>query len=485
MRKPVATKTALNAKNLEALGLERLAELLIEVSTGNAAIKRRLRLELAGARNPAELVKEIRKRLSAIAQARSFIDWRGIRSLADDLEAQRRALKKVAQTHPLEALDLLWRFMALASSVFDRCDDSNGNVIDIFHAACSDIGEVAGNAKIDPITLADRAFDALIANDYGQCDDLIEVLASALGRTGLERLKERMIDLSNRPVAMPAEKDRAKIGWSSAGPIYADEMAERSRISTVRQALQDIADALGDVDTLIAQYDETTRKVPKIAAEIARRLLSAGRTQDAWQTIEAADPPRRASSWDWPDFDYEDVRIEVLQALDRTDDAQAARWQCFERSISARHLKAYLKQLPDFDDVAAEKKALDYAQRSRDLLHALSFLISWPALDRAANLVLQRAGELDGDRYEILTPAADALAGKFPLAATLLLRAMIDFSLTKGRSSRYRHAARHLLECSSLASAINDFGQFKAHDSYEARLRREHGRKTAFWSCVE
>ena len=292
----MATKAALNAKNLGALGLERLAELLIEVSTGNAAIKRRLRLELAGARNPAELVKEIRKRLSATAQARSFIDWRGIRSLTDDLEDQRRAIEKVAKTDPGEAFDLLWRFMALASSVFDRCDDSNGIVIDIFHAACSDIGEVAGNAKIDPITLADRAFDALIANDYGQFDDLIEVLASALGRTGLERLKERMIDLSNRPVAMPAEKDRVEIGWSSAGPIYADEMAERSRISTVRQALQDIADALGDVDTFIEQYDETTRKVPKIAAEIARRLLSAGRTQDAWQTIEAADPPRRTSS---------------------------------------------------------------------------------------------------------------------------------------------------------------------------------------------
>ena len=135
--------------------------------------------------------------------------------------------------------------------------------------------------------------------------------------------------------------------------------------------------------------------------------------------------------------------------------------------------------------MAAEKKALDYAQRSHNLLHALSFLISWPALDRAANLVLQRAGELDGDHYEILTRAADALAGRFPLAATLVLRAMIDFSLTKGRSSRYRHAARHLLECSSLASAINDFGQFEAHGTYEAQLRREHGRKTAFWSCVE
>jgi hypothetical protein len=35
---------------------------------------------------------------------------------------------------------------------------------------------------------------------------------------------------------------------------------------------------------------------------------------------------------------------------------------------------------------------------------------------------------LDEDHYETLTPAADALAGKHPLAAMLVLRAMVDFS---------------------------------------------------------
>jgi len=482
----VAAKTALNAKNLEALGPERLAELLIEISTGNAAAKRRLRLELAGAQSPGELAKEVRKRLATIGRSRSFVDWQGIRSLADDLETQRRAIvETVAKADPTEALDLLWRFMALASSVFERCDDSSGRVIGVFHEACSDMGEVAVKAKADPTTLADRSFEALIVNDYGQFDQLIRVLTPALGQAGLGHLKQRMIDLSNRPVTKPAEKDRVKIGWSSAGPIYEDEMAERFRVSTIHLALTEIADALGDVDAFIAQYEPETRKVPKIAAEIARRLLSAGRTQEAWRTIEATEHRRRNSGWDWPDFEWEDSRIDVLEALGRADDAQAARWECYERSLSSTHLRAHLKRLPDFDDIEAEKKALDYAQRSHNLLQALSFLVSWPALDRAATLVLQRAGELDGDHYEILTTAADALAGKHPLAATVVLRAMIDFSLTNSRSSRYRHAARHLLDCSGLSSAIEDFGRFEPHDVYEARLRHEHGRKSSFWSFVD
>ena len=84
--------------------------------------------------------------------------------------------------------------------------------------------------------------------------------------------------------------------------------------------------------------------------------------------------------------------------------------------------------------------------------------------------------------HEILTPAAEKLAGTHPLAATLLLRAMIDFSLTQARSTRYRHAARHLMECESLASSIAHFAPFETHEVYAARLKREHGRKSSFWS---
>jgi hypothetical protein len=58
-----------SAKNLEALGAARLAELLMEISASNAAAKRRLRLELAGAQSPREVAKEIRKRLTAIARS--------------------------------------------------------------------------------------------------------------------------------------------------------------------------------------------------------------------------------------------------------------------------------------------------------------------------------------------------------------------------------------------------------------------------------
>jgi hypothetical protein len=477
----MASKKTLNIENLEALGARRLAELLMGVGEGDAAVKRRLRLELAAKEAPETLAAEVRKRLTEIARARSFVDWRKVRGLAADLEAQRRAIvDQVAKIDAAEALEVMWRFMGLAESVHQRCDDSSGVIGDVFRGACRDLSSLAEMAKSDPVALADRVFTALNENDYGQYDALIETLAPALGNEGLDYLKALFIELSKTPVERPAQEKRKVIAWGTGGPLYEDEIKARGREGTVRLALQEIADAQGDVDAFIAQYDNKTRKVPRIAAEIARRLLAVDRAEEALQTIEAAEHRRGG----WPDFDWEDARIEALDALGRGDEAQAARWSCFERTLSAEHLRAYLKRLPDFDDVQAEEQALDHAERYGDLPQALAFLVSWPALDRAARLVTLRALELDGDHYEILTPAADALAGKHPLAATLALRAMIDFTLAKARSSRYRHAARHFLECSSLASSVADFGAFETHEAYAARLKTKHGRKSGFWGLI-
>lgn len=477
----MASKKTLNAKNLEALGAARLVELLLEVSGGDAVIKRRLRLELAAATSPADAANEIRKRLTTIARAHSFIDWPKRKAFIADLEAQRRAIAgKVADADPVEALDLLWRFMALTDSVFGRCDDSDGAVGDVFRAACDDLGTIAAAAKPDPIDLADRAFGALCENNYGEFDDLIDVLEPVLGTRGLDHLKNCFVELSKSPISTPRQEDREVIGWGSGGAIYADDRARHHRDSTVRLALQQIADAQGDVDAFIAQQSDKARTVPRVAAEIAHRLLQAGRAEEAWKAINAVSESRPG----WIPPEWQKVRLMVMEALGRDDEAQAFRWECFERGLDASHLHSYLKRLPDFDDLKAEEQALAIVRASKHFHEALAFLVKWPAHELAADLVLTRSAELNGDLYEFLGPAAAALTDRHPLAATLLLRAMIDFSLGRARSSRYRHAARHLMECERLSHEIVDFGTFEPHHSYQARLQAEHGRKSSFWNLL-
>jgi len=447
-----STKT-LSAKNLEALGAARLAELLVEMSAGDATAKRRLRLELAGQSGGAEVAHEVRKRLATIAKARSYVEWDKVKALAADLAAQHRAIiGHVAKDDPREAWELLWRFMALAESIYGRCDDSNGQINAVFDTAMPDLGTLALAAGVDSTILADRVFDALCDNGYGQYDRLIDTLAEPLGKDGLDHLKTLFTALAKQEPSVPAEEEREAIGWSSRGPIYADQIAARRHERVVTTALKHIAVLQGDVDGFIAQYSEEQRQRPAIAADIAARLLAAGRTAEAWHAIETTDENRG-----WTPFEWEETRSAILDALGRGDEAQAFRWSCFARSLNARHLRAYLKRLPDFDDIEAENRAMAHVLGYPNINQALGFLIGWPALDRANRLVLERTDELDGNDYHLQGNAADQLEARYPLAATLLRRAMIDFALTNARFKRYPHAARHLAECESLSARIPDY----------------------------
>ena len=473
-------KTTPTQETLEPLGAPRLAALLAEFAAADPAIKRRLRLELAGASSPTKLIAEITRRLATLARSRGFVEGPARRTLIQDLDTQRRAIvEQVAPRQPAEALDLMWRFAMLATPILERVDDSGGAIAPIFSLAVDDLAALATAARPDPRHLADQTFHALTLDGFGLLDGLVVALARVLGPAGLEHLKQRVLALSKQPVPRPPEKDRKVVGYASRGPVYEDEIKESGRVGTVRSALRAIADAQGDVDAYIAQFDAPARQVPRIAADIARRLVAANRAEEALQVLGASEP-RGA----WRDPAWDAARIEALEALGRAEEAQAARWATFERSLSPEPLRAYLKRLPDFEDFDAEQRALVHAEQFPSLAQAIHFLLGWPALDRAARAITSRAAELDGNLYELLTPAAAALGGKYPLAATLALRAMIDFTLKQARLSRYGHAARHLRDCAALAGAITDRGAFETHEAYVARLRQEHGRKSGFWSRV-
>lgn len=323
-------------------------------------------------------------------------------------------------------------------------------------------------------------FDAVCVNEYGQFDGLISLMTPTLGPEGLKRLKAKFDQMgADRPKDALVGARRV-IGISTRGPIYQDDYERSRRVRLVRSALTEIADALGDVDGFARNYSEEEWTNPAIAAAIAERMLSANRAAEALQTIDKAAGVFRTGGH-WPD--WQRVRIDVLDALGRTNDAQRERWQVFERGLDASYLKAHLKRLPDFDDVEAENRALSFASRYPSFHQALAFLIDWPAHDQAAALIFARCNELDGEHYELLTPVADALEQRHPLAATLVLRAMIDLSLNAGKYKRYGHAARHLKTCEYLARRIEDFSGHPDHADYAAGLKQNHGRKSGFWNA--
>ncbi|MFZ4607625.1 MAG: DUF6880 family protein, partial [Caulobacter sp.] len=75
-KKTPASARRLTAANLEALGAESLAALLLELSDSQPALKRRLRMELSAEVGAPALAEEIDKRLAMIAGSRAKVSWR-------------------------------------------------------------------------------------------------------------------------------------------------------------------------------------------------------------------------------------------------------------------------------------------------------------------------------------------------------------------------------------------------------------------------
>ena len=174
------------------------------------------------------------------------------------------------------------------------------------------------------------------------------------------------------------------------------------------------------------------------------------------------------------------VNAKNLETLGREQDAQEFRWERFMTAFDGAHLRAYLKKLPNLKNFGAERRALIHASACLDPHEALAFLIDWPALHRAAALVLARVDAIDGNAYELHTPAADALKTIYPLVATILLRAMIDVTMMKARSLRYGHAIRQLATYAALARRNDDWGGVSSHDDDVAALQSPRQRKVDF-----
>ena len=66
-------------------------------------------------------------------------------------------------------------------------------------------------------------------------------------------------------------------------------------------------------------------------SELDGRLLEAGRAKEAWSAINAVNESRPG----WIPFEWEEIRLNVMEALGNKDEAQVFRWQCFERTLNS------------------------------------------------------------------------------------------------------------------------------------------------------
>lgn len=213
------------------MGADRLAALLMDLAEGDTAIRKRLVLAAAEAGGEDALIKALDRRLSALASSRSYIAWEKARAYASELDGLRAALaENLAPLNARAAAERLSRFIGMAPRIFERVDDSDGRLGDVFRTAVLDLA--ASWKRIgdyDQNTMAADVLSLVQADEYGVCDGLVTAAAPTLGPSGLTALADRV----RAALAEDRQADTPEARWS--------------RLS-LRGVLRDVADAQQDVD---------------------------------------------------------------------------------------------------------------------------------------------------------------------------------------------------------------------------------------------
>lgn len=393
-KKPARAGKSLTNANLTALGPDRLADLLLEAAAGDAAFKRRLRMELAAEVGAADLALEIDKRLATLATSRARVSWRKRPALLAELATLRRVV--VERLAPLDASMALVRLVAwfdLHPGLTARVSDAKGELPLLFGGATGDLAALAGAVPID---------------------EAAPLLADAVAT----RLTPWAAWIGQAAGALPPEL---------AGRLVADLTRGGTPTGRLALVVRRLADRAGDLDAWLASLSADDRRKPEMAAEAARRLAAAGRPAEARQALGQA-ARSGASIWRRAEAETEAqlelrlrAEIAILEAEGRADEAGEARWSLFERTLSAEVLRRLLEGMPDFEDVIALDRAFALAAGHADVMRALAFLMDWPALREAAALVMARADEVRG-AHDGVPLWASRLAGRHPAAALTLIR---------------------------------------------------------------
>lgn len=441
-------------ETLSEVNPSKLIDILVSLYEQNKDLQQYLDIMFAGLdEDPKKIVSLIKKEIASLKRSTRYIDYYESTALADRLNQLRlRIIDDVCSKSPKHALELMLEFLDLHEKTFDRVDDSNGSIGDVFRTACESLGEISKQTDCSLNKVVQIVFERFMKNDYGIYDDIILHFKARLQEDGLQQLYTQLNAVQNA---------------TNSGQIS--------------QGLKSIADCRNNVDEYIRACSLNGAPIAYDHLDIAKRLMDHWRAEEALQWLDRMDIP---SNHGW-----ESQRLKLtIQALELNGDyalAQEDRISWFDKSLSPelygeilKHSKEKFKELFKVDAVL---KAFTFYEPHA----ALSFLIKAQEFEAAGKLIRQRLKEFYGRDYSVLRSAAEILEESDPLAATLLYRKMMEAILEAAKYKYYNYAAKDCVRCGLLSTNIVKWEEFQSHDEFSTNLKEKHKRKSGFWDIYQ
>lgn len=441
---------------LMLLKKERLAEILEQRAVYDKELAASLSIAVASKNESPSLAQQLRQRISNLLNNSDYYDWRRAPEMSVVLqELQTNIAEDLAEKDLNAAIEVMTFFVEHVGEIYNIVDDSHAYVSPVIADLVRTLGNLyAKSEKRNVPAICEQLFLWIVSDEYAVFDRVIPAFADALGPDGWNELEQLF---------------RAQIAIINQTP---GDDNSRELFHFV-SSLLDIADLKGDVDSYIAISTEFGWNYDRQLLAIAERLAEVGRFEETLAWLDKMKPDS------YEGYSSSRLRVRALEALGMSEELIALR-----RNLVLQHLnKDAFQELLDSSNEpdALREELLNEIDTEKNPYGVLEFYINVGELRRAAHLVLQKRTFWNGGRYSTLQPVADALEISWPLAASILYRALIDDVLSRAQSRYYHHAVRYLKRLEKLVPAVDEWQEIEPHERYLAELSEKHKRKSAFW----
>jgi len=433
------------------LGAESLADALLELAIRSDTADDLIERMIAA---PEENIQRFKKKLSSIKRSQRFIGWRESSGFAAELQALLKDLR-AGVSDPSAGIKLVSFFYEADGTVLNKCDDSNGNIGDVYRIDAKDLFVEYATLCEDKEKVASIIFKLSQNDDYGVRNTLIDCAAECLPEAIIRFMIAKIQELAK------CEEDGYK---------------KRHDLLLIESLARQIKDAELFKQTRIASQEKLS-----VAAhiDISRVYLESGDVQTALLWLKKIPENETFQA-----YEKNQLLIEIYTELG--DDKELAEL-LYKKFSSYRSIET-LQELLDIigiekkDEVILKEVAAIIVNDQLSLVDT-EFLISIGKIDEAEKYLLERAEQLNGRFYTGLLPLAKAMESEGRnFAVSIIYRSLLNSILERGYTKAYPHGIRYLKKLDKLAVSIPDWNNFNNHEEFKDHIYKTHSRKRSFWS---
>lgn len=436
---------------LIALGPAVLADALLEASHQHDFVHDKIDQLIS---TPQESINRFKKKLSSLKRSTRFISWRNIFEFSHELEMLLQNLK-VGIQDPDVGLELISDFYKTDSSIFERCDDSNGLLSSVYRYDAKNLFQEFASRCSNKSRVANTILNLSLNNDYGVRDTIIECAYICLPeseiRIMIENLQARVTEGSN-------------------------EYERRHILFLIESLASQIKDAELFEETRIASWGKLNSAA---CIDISRVYFESGKTEIALGWLNKIPENDTFKSHE---------KNKLLEEIYRKQGNTKKLIELLRNKLKSHHsmdnLNSFLEIVGKDQSTAVIRNSVNFISNDREFTASnMQFLIDILKIDDAEKYLLNRSEKLNGEFYTTLLPLAEAMdANKRYLAASLIYRRLLRSILKRGYTKAYPHGVRYLKLLDDLAMNVVDWKKFPDHKAFKNSIIAAHGRKKSFWS---